>query len=331
VQYQIGSGAFELATTILSNWSFTPNLTEGAQTITLRAEDVAGNQTSISVQITHQPTVVFVRQGANGKGNGSSWEDAYPDLGPLLLGGTSFPGKTQIWVSAGTYVPAVFDGFIFKSNMTINGGFSVKGTDRDLAGRDLSQNISVLKNHPDGGDVIKNTWLTASNIEQTEINIGLTDFKFIAGGIMRGTLISLSDCKAATLKKILCKFMDLTSVLNISGVDTKVDILDSEFSENNMNGEGISVGAGANVRIRNTKIIHNRALYGLGGITIRSGNVCAGSSSIISDTRTYNDDVFPEVNIYVGGNFSREASVTIGAGGISDGSNTIVTTCPAPF
>ncbi len=196
VQYQIGSGAFVSATGA-NNWSFTPILVEGTQTVTIRAEDMAGNQNSISMQISYLPKVVFVRKGAKGAGDGTSWADAYPELGPVLVGETVFPGKSQIWVSEGEYVPGTGHSFIFKSNISINGGFAGEGSDRALDRRDLVNNVSVLTSYI-GTIIADNLW--TSQIYNFEDNFELADFQLTG----TGTTIRISGQVTATLKNIIC-------------------------------------------------------------------------------------------------------------------------------
>ncbi len=196
VQFQVGTAAFVSASGT-NNWSFTPTLVEGTQTLNIQAEDAAGNRTSISMQITYQPKVVFVRKGAKGAGDGSSWADAYPELGTVLVRETVYPGISQIWVGEGTYVPATGFCFIFKSNISINGGFAGEGSDRALASRDLVNNVSVLENY-NGTDIADNMW--TSQVYNIEDNFELADFQLTG----TGTSIRITGGVTATLKNIIC-------------------------------------------------------------------------------------------------------------------------------
>jgi hypothetical protein len=79
--------------------------------------------------------VVFVNRPGNGRGDGSSWENAYPNLGdPLLVAGLQRRGLDgrllandtvrQIWVAAGTYYP------LHKASDTTVTGASTDTADR---------------------------------------------------------------------------------------------------------------------------------------------------------------------------------------------------------
>ncbi len=287
------------------------------------------------VQVTYQPTVLFVLKGAKGKGDGSSWANAFTELGPVLAAGVTYPGKTNIWVSEGTYLPAAGVGFTFKSNTAITGGFADQGGDRTIDGRDLINNVSKLDTHPDGLGGIRNTWSSTDNVAHTEINFELANFTFIGGGPSQ---ISIYDGKKVTLKNIICKNLSTTTLLQISGAST-VDILNCEFSENT-GGDGPFLMRDANVRILNTKIINNIALGEGGGITFGTGHLCAGGNSIIQGNGdiTRKSPFFPvevDMGYQLGASFDYEPSVTIGPGGIYDPMAykkiTIVTSCPAPF
>ncbi len=338
VQFQVGTGSFVAATdTKDGKWIFTPTtLTDGlTQAVTIRAEDSAGNQTSLSVQITYLSKVVFVRQGVTGGAqDGTSWADAFPELGPVLVTGATYPGKANIWVTEGTYVPASAEGFIFKSSISINGGFANEGTNRTLSERDLLINKSMLKNHPLGGAVFSNGWNSPTTGDHFESDFGLTDFTIVGGDAP----ININLGKKVVLTNIVCNNLHVIQVIHIA--ESSVDILNSEFF-GNVTAEGPIMIISSNVRIRNTKISSNVSRDVGGGISFGSGNLCAGSSSIITGNENLVSSGTPEplevLMGWLGAAFSRESNVTIGPGGIVDpaglsaGKITIVTSCPAPF
>ncbi len=220
VQFQVGTAAFVSASGT-NNWSFTPTLVEGTQTLNIRAEDAAGNQTTVSMQITYQPKVIFVRKGATGTGDGSSWADAYPELGSVLIGETVFPGISQIWVSEGTYSFATNGSFIFKSNISINGGFAGEGSDRNLESRDLVNNISVLEGNA-ATYLITNLWTNQTGYHQ-EDNFELADFKLIGSH----TTIAINNQAKATLKNIQCNIDQPSGYEHIYIGGTNVTVLNS--------------------------------------------------------------------------------------------------------
>ncbi len=346
VQFQDGSGAggFSPAVhTVGENWIFKPTLAAGAtKDITVRAKDLAGNQTSLVVQITYQPTVLFVRQKATGKGDGSSWENAFTELGPRLVEGTNYPGKTNIWVSEGTYLPAAGVGFTFKSNTAITGGFADQGGDRTIAGRDLISNVSYLNTHPDGLGGISNNWMTAGNIVHIVDNFELADFTFTGGGYAFATaLIDVNGAKKALLKNIKCNNFPYISEL-IRLYTTSIDIINCEFS-GNITGYGALHVMESNVRMLNTKINDNLIIEAPGGgITFGYGSVCVGSGTSISGN-IYNPYYTPtkievEMGYHSSGQFitREEVGVNIGPGIIDNpgGYGKVLSTstaCPSPF
>lgn len=315
VQYKVGSDSLITASGS-GTWSFTPILSEGTQAITIYAEDVAGNKDSAKVSVTYLPKVVFVRKGAS-SGNGSSWENAYPELGTVLASDKLYDAGTQIWVTEGTYIPANAKGFVLKSNSSVLGGFSSAGTNRSLADRNLAQQASILQQHPDGSTVISNGYKIETSGEYIYgENVSLSDFNFIDGR----NPIFIGYASKIVLKNI--KIINLDCSTCISILSSNVDILDSRLNLNS-SGDGTINANNSKVRMRNTELNLNNASDG-GGITLIGGAFCAeGLSSIYSNT--------PSEVQNNGGEFSYEESVTIGPNGISNGTGEVVGKCPAPF
>jgi parallel beta-helix repeat protein len=93
--------------------------------------------------------VLHVKQGGNG--DGSSWQDALPELADALLAAKTYADIQQIWVAAGTYKPlykaAVVDNlgnpttdrdkaFVLVEGVKIYGGFPADANDTDHATTD---------------------------------------------------------------------------------------------------------------------------------------------------------------------------------------------------
>jgi parallel beta-helix repeat protein len=85
---------------------------------------------------------IFVNTAATGANNGSSWADAYKSLQPAL---TAAGSGDEIWVAAGTYLPAVSDrnaSFALKNGVGIYGGFLGNETLRSQ--RDPLAHLTIL-------------------------------------------------------------------------------------------------------------------------------------------------------------------------------------------
>jgi Right handed beta helix region len=96
----------------------------------------------------------FVRSGATGAGDGSSWADAFPELVPALA--VAQPGD-QIWIAAGAYTPAAGGidreaRFLLPSGVGLYGGFA--GGELTLGQRDPATHVSALSGDLLGDDAL---------------------------------------------------------------------------------------------------------------------------------------------------------------------------------
>ncbi len=91
---------------------------------------------------------VFVNAAAGGANDGTSWTDAYTDLGTALQNTTS----GDIWVAAGTYTPGADStaSFVIGGAVNLYGGFA--GTETMLSERDFSANVTTLSGDNSGDD-----------------------------------------------------------------------------------------------------------------------------------------------------------------------------------
>ena len=81
---------------------------------------------------------VYVDQSAPGTGDGSSWENAFTDLGYAVSDSTT---AAEIWIAAGIYN----ENLVLKTEQKLYGGFS--GSEESKEERDFENNITVI----DGG------------------------------------------------------------------------------------------------------------------------------------------------------------------------------------
>lgn len=97
--------------------------------------------------------VIYVDGSATGNNDGTSWADAFTNLGDALL--SSAPGSsTQVWVAAGTYKPAAGTNsnatFLLENGVKIYGGFA--GNEASLDGRDPGAHETILSGDLKGDD-----------------------------------------------------------------------------------------------------------------------------------------------------------------------------------
>ena len=92
------------------------------------------------------PVIYYVKNGPSGGAyDGLSWDRAFPDL-VSALGSIPSGSPAQIWVAAGTYLPASAGlrniSFDLHSGLEIYGGFN--GTETALSQRNIALNVTVL-------------------------------------------------------------------------------------------------------------------------------------------------------------------------------------------
>ncbi|MGB8984147.1 MAG: right-handed parallel beta-helix repeat-containing protein, partial [Anaerolineales bacterium] len=116
--------------------------------------------------------VCYVRAGAGGANNGTSWADAYTNLQSAL--GVS--PCTEIWVAAGTYKPASGADrtatFQLKSGVAVYGGFD--GTETSREERDWETNLTILSGDIDSNDI-------ANPAEDTGEVVGNNSYHVVTG------------------------------------------------------------------------------------------------------------------------------------------------------
>ncbi|MDJ0502017.1 MAG: cadherin domain-containing protein, partial [Nostocales cyanobacterium LE14-WE4] len=129
--------------------------------------------------------VVYVRAGAGGSNNGTSWTNAYTSVQDALAAAQS---GDKIWVAGGTYKPTTGTDrtatFTLKNNVEIYGGFA--GTETSFSQRNVSTNVTTLS-----GDIgtVNNT---ADNVyhvvtSNSPANTAVLDGFTISGGNANGS------------------------------------------------------------------------------------------------------------------------------------------------
>ncbi len=228
----------------------------------------------------------------NGTGACSSWTDA---CGLQSALGMSEPGD-QIWVAAGTYVPAnILDrtiSFVLKSGVTIYGGFPAEGGDWDT--RNIESNLTVLSGEIGiiGADDNSFHVVIAKEVDSSAILDGFT----ITGGNANGE--SIADKIGGGISIEL-------------GTPTLSEII---FSNNS----AARYGGGmynnqSNPTLNNVTFLENNALVGGGGIYNISSNPALTDVAIANNqgqqgAGMYNDNSSSPIltHVIISGNSSTD-------------------------
>ena len=89
---------------------------------------------------------VYVDASATGTGDGSSWDNAYPNLADALAAADS---ASAVWIAAGTYTTPADSSFFIGTELALYGGFA--GDEANLEDADPAANVTILS-----GDVLGN-------------------------------------------------------------------------------------------------------------------------------------------------------------------------------
>ena len=118
-----------------------------------------------------QAAVYYVKQGATGLNDGTSWGNAFTGLQSALTS-TSLLSGDEIWVAAGTYSPGIssVDSFSLVQGVGIYGGFS--GTETSLSERNWTGNVTIL-NGVNGGNSNEHV-VRCSTVDSSAVLDGFT-------------------------------------------------------------------------------------------------------------------------------------------------------------
>ena len=239
--------------------------------------------------------VLYVRQGATGLQNGSSWEHAFADLQEALF--AALPGD-EIWVAAGLYRPgaagddpeATF--FSLIDGVALLGGFAGHETQPEERSWQLHPTIlsGDLLGDDQPGDFYNfrsdNCWRVVQASEEVGPN-SLIDGFFIEGGHSESKFGGGLFCLGRpTIKR--CHFRQ-NHALTGGGLALKdlqgMLVEDCRFTHNRAlrTGGGLLLTYCSEVEIRNCEFTDNQANWG-GGIDAYSSSYTLSSSRFLHNT-----------------------------------------------
>jgi hypothetical protein len=117
-------------------------------------------------------TIIYVKKGGAGLGNGSNWANAMAEVGHALNTCYNSPSNTvnQIWVAQGTYTPLFTPSFsicptptdlrdrtfLLKTGVKLYGGFAGIITDTAIAQANPTLNATILSGDFNNNDIVSN-------------------------------------------------------------------------------------------------------------------------------------------------------------------------------
>ncbi|HEX4122100.1 MAG TPA: right-handed parallel beta-helix repeat-containing protein, partial [Verrucomicrobiae bacterium] len=211
-----------LTNAVLTNYSWAVNRNDGNGFVSVTNDSVTSGAQTAALTLTHPPlamggfqyrlqaggfisqsialrvseSVIYVKAAAAGQNNGSSWANAFTNLGAAL---SIAAPCSQIWVAAGTYYPTAIGsgnrqaGFQMAQGVAVYGGFA--GTETSLDQRNWMSNLTVLSGciefadtfdpEADSFHVIANDGSNpATRIDATAILDGFTLFGAVQGSVL---------------------------------------------------------------------------------------------------------------------------------------------------
>lgn len=185
--------------------------------------------------------VIYVAPGAVGSNDGTSWADAYTNLQTAITASIS---GDEIWVKAGTYVPASEPNYItphydsryyhfhLKNGVTLYGGFA--GDETALEQRDISGNPTLLS----GGNARFNIIYHSFNWSPIQVNNTAVLDGFTVTGATNSAVYL--DNNSATIRN--CTFSGnnggLGAAINVKPVTTHAYVENCTFRNNTTPGWG---------------------------------------------------------------------------------------------
>ena len=219
----------------------------GSKSCQKSVSDAAGNMANAMRTIWYRSNVVFVKAGQTGTRGGSSWEDAYGDVGTALAAIAGRSGRMEVWVTEGDYSGFTVD----RSSTSVYGGFPVTGNPNSVSFRDPENRISKFL--PSEEHVTCIVIMGKAGICRDAILDGFH--------IRKGTnqAIAIFNAENASIRNIWIEENDLTGVAGIVQVANGSHVFENMNVRDNIERSfgAIYMYGASNLTIRNSDISYN--------------------------------------------------------------------------
>ena len=279
--------------------------------------------------VASRSDILYVHGTATGAGDGTSWANAYTDLGDALRATTLF---AEVWVATGTYKAGMVRSstFLIPPNIAVYGGFSgneVSRNSRDVLANVtiLSGDLGILNNNTDNafhvvvpsqGAVLDGFTITGGTASENfsddrgkgaglwadSASITVSNCKFISNNAYQGgSAIYLKDVNGTFSN---CEIISNTTNSTGSGAglyleDSNVSFTSSIFSDNQAHYyAGAIRSENSEINLLNCSLSANRSLTSNGGGAMYLNG---GSFSIKSTSFTNNQATFQGGAILISG------------------------------
>ena len=271
--------------------------------------------------VASRSDILYVHGTATGAGDGTSWANAYTDLGDALRATTLF---TEVWVATGTYKAGMVRSstFLIPPNIAVYGGFSgneVSRENRDVLANvtTLSGDFGILNNNTDNafhvvvpsqGSVLDGFTITGGNASENFSNddrgkgaglwadsasITVSNCKFISNNAYQGgAAIYLKDVNGTFSN---CEIISNTTNSTGSGAglyleDSNVSFTSSIFSDNQAHFHAGAIRSeNSEINLLNCSLSSNRSLTSNGGgaMYLNGGIFSIKSTSFTNNQATF--------------------------------------------
>ncbi|MXN92380.1 T9SS sorting signal type C domain-containing protein [Flavobacterium sp. Sd200] len=198
------------------------------------------------LQETPVVNIRYVKEG--GMGNGYTWQNASGNLQAMI--NASVVGN-EVWVAAGTYLPAVDQAFSMKEGVKIYGGFPATGNP-SIGERNWASNPTVLYG---------NSWRVITNYNNGLTNASVLDGFTITGGANVGQGAGIYNANAHPVIKN-CIFRNNVSYewgggMYDAGAGEPTLVINCLFSGNSGSGGAVFADVGSSIKFYNCTLANN--------------------------------------------------------------------------